>query len=68
MNPNGKLDQETSRRLLDEYCWFWSVTMRATNESVGSLNLDSGLKMEMSTHQKLQQSTICDMNESLLGV
>ncbi len=67
MNPNGKLDSELCRRLLDEYCLFWSFETQGHNESVGSLNFPSGSSFQKSTTQKLQQSTIQDMNESLLG-
>jgi len=66
MKPN-RLDRELARRLLDEYCLFWSIEMQGSNESIGSLSFESGFKASMSTRCKLQQSTIADMNQSLLG-
>lgn len=66
VKPKG-LDQEFARRLLDEYCLFWSVEMIGQNESEGSIDLKSGFHASRSTRCKLQQSTIGDMNQSLLG-
>lgn len=63
---------ETARMQLDEYRMFWSVEMQGRNESEGTVeygtkNFQNGFHASMSTRCKLQQSTIGDMNQSLLG-
>lgn len=57
---------ETKTFLLKEYCWFWSVEMRTQNESIATLTANNW-NLSKSQNNKLQQSTLLDMNNSLLG-
>jgi hypothetical protein len=57
---------ETKSFLLQEYCMFWSFEMFAKNESIATLKAN-GWNLQKSQNCKLQQSTLSDMNSSLLG-
>jgi hypothetical protein len=66
-----RLNEDWNRRLLDEYCWFLSVEMRGSYQSEVSLNnletvFHDRIDLRLSSDCKLQQSTIYDMNNSLL--
>jgi hypothetical protein len=66
MNPNGKLDKELCRRMLDEYCFFWSFEARGNHESETGIHKEN-FSASMMRDFKLPQSVMYDMNESLLG-